>query len=42
MLWIVATKLIAPRIDDKPVRWTRNIHESTPDPGENASSASGA
>ena len=22
MFWIVAMKLIAPRIDDRPVRWT--------------------
>ena len=42
MLWIVATKLIAPNIDDRPVRWTMKIQASIPPPGEKASSESGA
>jgi hypothetical protein len=41
MLWIVAMKLIAPMIDDRPVRWIRKIQASTPPPGEKASSDSG-
>ena len=41
MLWIVATKLIAPSIDERPVRWIMKIQASTPPPGENASSESG-
>ena len=41
MLWIVATKLIAPTIEDTPVRWIRKIQASTPPPGEKASSDSG-
>ena len=41
MLWIVAMKLIAPTIDERPVRWIRNIHASTPPPGEKASSDRG-
>ena len=42
MLWIVATKLIAPISDEMPVRWTRKIHASTPPLGEYRSSDSGA
>jgi len=42
MLWIVATKLIAPNIDDRLVRWTMKIQASTPPLGEKASSDSGA
>ena len=42
MLWIVATKLIAPTSDEMPVRWIRNIQASTPPPGEYRSSDSGA
>ena len=41
MLWIVAMKLIAPMIDEMPVRWIRKIHASTPPPAEKASSDSG-
>src|SRR5215217_7353017 len=33
-LWIVAMKLIAPMIDEMPVRWMRKIHASTPPPRE--------
>ena len=33
MLWIVATKLMAPTSDDRPVRWIRKIQASTPPPG---------
>jgi hypothetical protein len=42
MLWIVAMKLIAPTIDDRPVRWMRKIHASMPPWGEKAASESGA
>jgi len=42
MLWIVATKLIDPRIEEMPVRWIRKIHASTPPLGLKASSESGA
>ena len=41
MLWIVAMKLIAPMIDEMPVRWIRKIQASTPPPPVNASSESG-
>ena len=41
MLWIVAMKLIAPTIDEMPVRWIRKIQASTPPPPVNASSDSG-
>jgi hypothetical protein len=34
MLWIVATKLIAPSSDDRLVRWTMKIQASIPPPGE--------
>ena len=40
MLWIVAMKLIAPRIEEMPVRWIRKIQASTPPPVK-ASSESG-
>ena len=42
MLWIVAMKLIAPRIEDRPVRWIRKIQASTPFDGLKALSDSGA
>ncbi len=42
MLWIVATKLIAPMSEDRPVRWIRKIHASIPPFGMYASSDSGA
>jgi hypothetical protein len=41
MLWIVATKLIAPMIEEMPVRWIRKIQASTPPPPVKASSESG-
>ena len=41
MLWIVAMKLIAPSIDDRPVRWTMKIHASWPPLGEYCLSDSG-
>ena len=41
MLWIVATKLIAPISDEMPVRWIMKIQASTPPPGEKESSESG-
>ena len=41
MLWIVATKLMAPTSDEMPVRWIRKIQASTPPLGEYASSDSG-
>ena len=34
MLWIVAMKLTAPSIDERPVRWAMKIHASWPPLGE--------
>jgi hypothetical protein len=42
MLWIVATKLIAPMIDEMPVRWIMKIQASTPPSCRYALSDSGA
>ena len=42
MLWIVATKLIAPSSDERLVRWTMKIQASIPLLGEYASSERGA
>ena len=33
MFWIVATKLIAPISEERPVRWIRKIQASMPPPG---------
>ena len=41
MLWIVAMKLTAPSMDDRPVRWTMKIHASCPPLGEYSSVESG-
>ena len=42
MLWMVATKLIAPSTVLAPVRWISRIHASTPPSGRKALSDSGA
>ncbi len=42
MLWIVAIRLIAPRMLERPVRWIMRIHASAPLLGRKASSDSGA